>query len=124
MCPRVPLSRCAPGVGAIVCDTEDERRMLEYWVCVSPGILHPIMGPWPWVWNERLSLHWCVGSRAGVAGGVIQALSSPYGNGAPFWAPHSACPSVVSLCVRSQFDCAEWEPGSGPAGKEDGLRKG
>lgn len=41
------MRRCAQGVGAIVCDTEDAKRMLEYWVCVSLGILHPIMGPWP-----------------------------------------------------------------------------
>lgn len=85
-----------------VCDTEDERRMPEAWVCVSQGILHPNVGPWPLVWIKCLSLHGCVRSRTGIAGGVLQALPSPCGNGASFWAPYPVCPTrPACVCARS-----------------------
>lgn len=124
--PEGSFAQVCSGCGChCVSDTEDERRMPEAWVRVSQGFLHPDVGPWPPVWIKCLSLHGCVRSRTGVAGRVLQALSSPHGNGASFWAPYPVYPSVARLCARWQFDCAVWELGSGaPAGEEDGLWKG
>lgn len=49
--PEGSFAQVCSGCGChCVCETEDERRMPEAWVCVSPGVLHPNVGPWPPVW--------------------------------------------------------------------------